>query len=275
LRTNKLQPRCERGIFLGYTNDFSTYRVLKINSKIICKSCNVTFNKDIFPSLSNESIDDSSFYFNPFETMDDDDSKEPRNFDSYPNQEIYIGSDADNGNPHAREDVARPAHEIIGDVSPENILTHRRRGEPESFAAIASSDKPESFVTTAANDDTLTYNQVKNSLKKEDWTVALKKEKYNMADYHVWDVIERSDADKPLNCTWVFKIKPESSNQAQEYKARLCVQGFKEVFGKDYSTTFAPTGKLVSLQLLITFALQRKLKFHQIDVKCAFLNAPI
>jgi hypothetical protein len=91
----------------------------------------------------------------------------------------------------------------------------------------------------------MTYHQVMNSLKKDNWTAALKKETNNMADYHVWDVIEKSDTDKPLNCTWVFKIKPESSNQALEYKARLCVKGFTEVFGKDYNTMFAPTGKLV------------------------------
>ena len=96
-----------------------------------------------------------------------------------------------------------------------------------------------------------------------------------MASYDVWEVINKSKDDKPINCTWVFKIKPESSNQSKEYKARLCVQGFKEVFGKDYNTTFAPTGKLVSLRLLIAFALQRNLQFHQVDVKCAFLNAPI
>jgi hypothetical protein len=72
-----------------------------------------------------------------------------------------------------------------------------------------------------------------------------------------------------------LKIKPEASNQPQEHKARLCVQGFNEVFSRDYNFTYAPTGKLTSLRLLINFALQNGLKFHQIDVKCAFLNAPI
>jgi hypothetical protein len=51
-----------------------------------------------------------------------------------------------------------------------------------------------------------------------------------MEDYKVWDIININPEDKPLNCTWVFKIIPQASNQAKEHKACLCVQGFNEVF---------------------------------------------
>jgi hypothetical protein len=243
-------------------NDFSTYRFLKLDSKIVCVSRNATFDESIFPSLSNESLDQSSFLFNPFEIISTDDLDDTENFDVYPHQERFIGETEEQTLPSG----TRPSNEIIGDVTSENILHHRRRGVPVSFATSASYDDDE---------DTLSYDQVMNSSDKKTWIVALEKEKDNMASYEVWDVIKKSESDKPLNCTWVCKIKPGTSNQAQKYKARLCVQGFKEVFGKDYNTKFAPTRKLVSLRLLIVFALQRNFQFHQIDVKCAFLNAPI
>jgi transposase InsO family protein len=252
VRTNKLLPCSEKAIFLGYGDDFSTYRFIRIESKTLCTTRNVTFDETIFPSLSNESLDESSFYFNPFEVIPSEEDDNINQFHPFPNQE------------HVLEEPLSPSNEIIGDISPENILSYSRRGVPV-----------ESFNTTLSEDDTLTYNQVMALSNKDDWNAALVKERNNMGDYEVWDVIERTSINKPINCTWVFKIKPDSSNQSQEYKARLCVQGFKEVFGKDYNMTFAPTGKLVSLCLLITFALQRKYKFHQIDVKCAFLNAPI
>jgi hypothetical protein len=265
---SNLAPLSERGIFLGYSNDFTNSWVLLIDNKTTCLSCNVTFDESVFPLLKNESIDDSSFFFNPFKTLVDEESNHPTNFDSFPNQETYIG-------PHhsdklVDQDVPCPSNKIVGDVSPENILSHRQWGVPPVLFAVFF----ECFAVSV-NDDTISYNQVMNSSQKREWFDALKKETNNMGDYEVWDVIKRSNEEKPLNCTWVFKIKPRTSNQVEEYKARLCVQGFKEVFGKDFSTTFAPTGKLVSLRLLITFALQRNLKFHQIDVKCAFLNAPI
>jgi hypothetical protein len=37
----------------------------------------------------------------------------------------------------------------------------------------------------------------------------------------------------------------------------------------DYWETYAPTGKLVSIHMLIVFALKRDLAFHQIDIKSA------
>jgi hypothetical protein len=158
--------------------------------------------------------------------------------------------------------------EIIGDISSENIPLHRRRGK-QYLAEIDSIVKVKNFNSS------LTYNQVLNTPDKIKWVNAIEKEVNNMNDYGVWDVIDTTSEDKPLNCTWVFKIKPEASNQAKEHKACLCVQGFNKVFGRDYNHTYVPTGKLTSLCLLITFALQNKFQFHQIDVKCAFLNAPI
>jgi hypothetical protein len=204
----------------------------------------------MFPSLSNISLDQSSFFFNLFEIILDDDVEEFDEFHPFPNQEQLI------------QDSVLPLKEIIGDISSKNIMTHSQRGVPA-----------ESFNSTLLEDDTLTYSQVMALSDKDNCMTAVVKEKDNMADYEVWDFIERTPVEKPINCTWVFKIKPESSNQAQEYKAQLCVQGFKEVYGKYYNMMFAPTSKLVSLCLLITFALKHK--FHQIAVKCAFLNAPI
>ncbi|KAI7958937.1 hypothetical protein MJO28_002728 [Puccinia striiformis f. sp. tritici] len=252
VRTKKLDARSEKCIFVGYANNFSTYRFVKIESKSLCTSRNVTFDETIFPSLSNESLDESSFFFNPFETINDINEEEVDNFEPFPNQERV-----------------RPINDIIGDISSDNIISHPRR------------EVAESFNTESPEDDTLSYNQAMSLPNKAKWEEALNKETENMKSYEVWDVIKRTAVesytaeDKPINCTWVFKIKPESSNQLEEHKARLCVQGFKEVFGKDYNATFAPTGKLVSLRLLVIFSLQHNFEFHQIDVKCAFLNAPI
>lgn len=78
-----------------------------------------------------------------------------------------------------------------------------------------------------------------------------------------------------INCTWVFKIKKDQLNIPIEYKARLCAKGFQQTKGVDFSETYAPTGKLVSLRMLIAYSLSQNLLFHQIDIKSAFLNAPL
>jgi len=97
----------------------------------------------------------------------------------------------------------------------------------------------------------------------------------NIGQYEVWEECSPIENIKPLNCTWVFKTKKNELNEVVEYKSRLCVQGFAQIEGQDYSSTFAPTGKLTSFRMLIVFALKNKLKFEQVDVKSAFLNATL
>lgn len=93
-----------------------------------------------------------------------------------------------------------------------------------------------------------------------------------MYDHDVWVIVRKARDQNHLNCTWVFKIKNQL-NVPIEYKARICVRGFQQFKGTDYQITYAPTGRLVSLCMLIIFALNQNLKFHQIDIKSAFLNA--
>jgi hypothetical protein len=72
----------------------------------------------------------------------------------------------------------------------------------------------------------------------------------------------------------VFK-KKDDQNANIVYKDRLCAQGFSQTKGVDYSKTFAPTGMLNSLRVLISHAASNSLDFQQLDVKTAFLNADL
>lgn len=74
---------------------------------------------------------------------------------------------------------------------------------------------------------------------------------------------------------WVFRKKKDHTGKVIEYKARLCAQGFSQIPGIDYEQTFAPMGQLNSLRALISFAESKNLHFQQMDVKSAFLNAPL
>ncbi|MBW0469386.1 hypothetical protein O181_009101 [Austropuccinia psidii MF-1] len=96
-----------------------------------------------------------------------------------------------------------------------------------------------------------------------------------MATLKVWDVVELQDDCKLVGTTWVFKIKKNKLKEPIKQKARLCAQGFTQSVGVDFDKTYAPTGCLNSLHTLIAFACVNNLQFHQIDIKSAFLNAPL
>ncbi|MBW0534539.1 hypothetical protein O181_074254 [Austropuccinia psidii MF-1] len=55
----------------------------------------------------------------------------------------------------------------------------------------------------------------------------------------------------------------------------MCTQGYTQTKRLDYNKTFLPTGNLNSLRALIAHAVNNDLEFHKIDIKSAFLNAPL
>ena len=57
------------------------------------------------------------------------------------------------------------------------------------------------------------------------------------------------------------------------YKARLVAQGFFQVFGVDYTDTYSPVAKFVSIRIFLAISVQLGLIIHTMDVDTAFLNA--
>ncbi|MBW0485650.1 hypothetical protein O181_025365 [Austropuccinia psidii MF-1] len=105
--------------------------------------------------------------------------------------------------------------------------------------------------------------------------LAINKELLNMEKLGVWSIENRKTNDYPIMTTWVFKVKRNHNDEVIEHKAQLCAQGFHEIKGLDYLSTFSPTGKISSLMVLISHAAAHDFQFHQMDVKSAFLNAPL
>ena len=79
---------------------------------------------------------------------------------------------------------------------------------------------------------------------------------------------------KSVGGRWVFTVK-ENSDGSESYKARYVAKGFSQVEGIDYKETFAPTANITSIRSLMQIAAQHDLILHQMDVKTAYLNAPI
>jgi Reverse transcriptase (RNA-dependent DNA polymerase) len=57
------------------------------------------------------------------------------------------------------------------------------------------------------------------------------------------------------------------------YKARLVVQGFFQIFGVDYTDTYSPVAKYVSIRIILALSVHLGLIIHTMDVDTSFLNA--
>ena len=64
-------------------------------------------------------------------------------------------------------------------------------------------------------------------------------------------------------------------NNEEQFKARYVAKGYSQVHDIDYHETFSPTARVTSIRMLMQLAAQYDLTVHQMDVKTAYLNAPI
>jgi len=73
---------------------------------------------------------------------------------------------------------------------------------------------------------------------------------------------------------WVFAVKT-GPNGEESHKARYVAKGYSQIAEIDYQETFAPTARMSSVRMLMQRAVQNNMITHQMDVKTAYLNAPI
>jgi len=87
-----------------------------------------------------------------------------------------------------------------------------------------------------------------------------------------WILTKLPSNCKPITSKWIFKIKIESHETLDKYKACLVARGFTQVQGLDYMETFSLVVKLNFVKVLLALATQYNFEIHQLDVKTAFLN---
>ena len=73
---------------------------------------------------------------------------------------------------------------------------------------------------------------------------------------------------------WVYAIKLDPNGE-EKYYARFVAKGYSQAPGIDYCETFSPTARITSVRMLRQLAIQKCMVVHQMDVKMAYLNAPI
>jgi len=90
-----------------------------------------------------------------------------------------------------------------------------------------------------------------------------------------WDIVVLPAGKKAIPVMAVLKTKPGEDSGDNTYRVRYVAGGHKQIEGIDYSETFAAAAKMPSFRVVLGNAAQEDWEIHQVDVKSAYLNAPL
>ena len=99
-------------------------------------------------------------------------------------------------------------------------------------------------------------------LKESKWKDATEEELFMIEKNKTWELVGRPQERKVIGVKWVFRTKLNADGSVNKYKARLVVEGYAQIFGVDYSETFAPVARLDTIRLVLAISAQLGWKVH-------------
>ena len=102
------------------------------------------------------------------------------------------------------------------------------------------------------------------------WQRALDDEIASFQEHQVMTGLDQKPNAALLDLRVVFDIKQDG-----RYKARIVAKGFKQREGINYDETYSPTVNMTTVRTLMALATYQHYHVHQVDVKTAFLHAPL
>ena len=148
----------------------------------------------------------------------------------------------------------------------------RRVRKPPSDWFMSAS--PASIEVTTADDPTLGEALKATLEEREAWMNAIDDEFRSIENNHTWVQDDLPDAG-PLPTHVVLNVKRDSAGKVDRFKARMVAGGNYQVYGENYSETYAPVVDFSVVRLFLYMVVSLGLAIVQVDVKTAFLNGDL
>ncbi|KAL0454353.1 UNVERIFIED_CONTAM: Retrovirus-related Pol polyprotein from transposon TNT 1-94 [Sesamum latifolium] len=254
---DKLDPRAQKCVFIGYPNGVKGYRLWVRNQpglKIIT-SRDVTFNEHEMPCLNDTSRKEIDF-----------------NIESTFNKIDLNPQDNQQGE-EIEEEENQPRNTAGDDTEHHNNDYQLARDRVRRETRIPSRYRDFDLALTVEDLEPLSYEEALGSKNSEQRKQAMYEEMESLRINNTWILVPKPKNASVIDCKWLFKIKQE--NETTRYKARLVAKGFTQKEGIDFTEIFSPVVKFTTVRILLALVAHHDWKLKQMDVKTAFLHGDL
>ena len=107
------------------------------------------------------------------------------------------------------------------------------------------------------------------------WQDSIQNELANLKSMNTYRWVHPKPGQRTIGTITAFKVKPDEQGRVKQFKARVCARGYLQVKGRDFYSSFAPVSVITTFRSLVARSAAEGLWCATLDVRSAFLEAPL
>ncbi len=292
-----MRPRSERGILVGHAMGASAYIIHLPRMNKVVTSSTVVFDEipTEIPFLTERpahwtspapGVDDAAPVVAEefsLEMADNNSLGQPRN-SAFDGRDIPRPPAITSGNREVNDNQESTSAEEVVNISEGDRETVIRVGNDQlgtMFMDEDYTDHPDASVDSSnfalcmlANTG-ITVKEAMGGPDAEKWKDAIKLEDQGLDNLKVITREECPVGIRPLNTKYVLTKKRDPEGTVEHFKARRIVQGFHQVYGRDFLENFSPVVGFDTMRVVLKLAVNHVWELGSLDFTQAYLNAPL
>ncbi|KAL0303754.1 UNVERIFIED_CONTAM: Retrovirus-related Pol polyprotein from transposon RE1 [Sesamum radiatum] len=90
-----------------------------------------------------------------------------------------------------------------------------------------------------------------------------------------WTLITLPDSKKAISSKWIYKLKLNPDGSIYGYKTCLMAKGYNQIEGVDYTESFSPVAKTITVRMFHSIVAAYSWLLYQLDINNAFLHGTL